>query len=374
MSAYRTPELVLTRGQGVHVWDDQGKQYLDLVAGIACVGLGHGHPGVVAALCEQANTLSHVSNIFATKPQVDLATRLTSLFDPTSQVFFTNSGAEANEAALKITRLSGKSRIVATEGAFHGRTMGALSLTGTPAYRTPFEPLPGDVVWVPYGDTDALALAVDSTTAAIIMEPIQGEAGVIVPPDGYLAQAREIANRHGALLWFDEIQTGMGRTGDWFAHTRENVKPDVMTLAKALGNGFPMGAVLARGEAAHLLTPGSHGTTFGGNPLACHVGLAVVDLLEPLLSHVRTTGSWLTDQLRTLDGVAEVRGRGLMIGVQLEDSCAPQMVRTARTHGFLINAPRENLIRLLPPLIIEPRELAGFIDAWPTLIKEAQHV
>jgi acetylornithine aminotransferase len=371
MSAYRPAELVLARGEGAEVWDVDGKKYLDLVAGIACVALGHAHPKVNQALIDQASTLGHVSNVFATVPQVDLATRLTGLFDPSAKVFFTNSGAEANEAALKITRLTGKTRIVSTQGAFHGRTMGALSLTGTPAYRTPFEPLPTDVVWVPYGDVDALSQAVDSTTAAIVLEPIQGEAGVIVPPDGYLQAVREIADSHGALMWLDEIQTGMGRTGTMFAYQHEPIIPDVITLAKALGNGFPMGAVLARGEAADLFTPGSHGTTFGGNPLAARVGLTVIDLIEPLLGHVTQIGAWLMDQLRHLPGVREVRGRGLMVGIVLEENIAPNLVRTARAHGFLVNAPRENLIRLVPPLIVDQGDLEPLIDLWPTLIKEA---
>ncbi|MDR0782714.1 MAG: acetylornithine transaminase [Propionibacteriaceae bacterium] len=373
MKTFGTPALVMTRGEGVYLWDDQGQRYLDLLAGIAVVGLGHAHPAVTAALTDQAATLGQVSNFFATPPQVELAERLSSLFGQPARVFFTNSGTEANEAAFKITRLTGRTKIVAAEGSFHGRTMGALACTSTEKYRAPFEPLPGEVVWVPYGDADALEAAVDNQTAAILLEPIQGESGVLVPPSGYLAKARAIADHQGALLWLDEIQTGMGRTGDWFAHTSEGIQPDLMTLAKALGNGFPIGAVLATGRAAELLTPGLHGSTFGGNPLACRVALTVIDQLAPLLDNVNQVGDWLRTKLAQLPGVAEVRGRGLMIGVQLTDPIAPALVKSALTHGYILNAPRENILRFVPPLILTPDQVRPLLADWGHLLQEARN-
>lgn len=373
MSTYAPPELVLVRGEGVYLWDEAGTRYLDLLAGIACVGLGHSNPQVAAAMADQARTLGIVSNFFATPSQVALAERLTALLGHQARVFFTNSGAESNEAALKITRLTGRSRIVAAQGSFHGRTMGALSVTWTQKYREPFAPFGSEVVWVPYGDAEALAQAVDDTTAAILLEPIQGESGVVVPPDGYLAQARRIADTHGALLWLDEVQTGIGRTGEWFAHTREGIVPDILTLAKALGNGFPIGAVMATGSAAQLFTPGLHGNTYGGNPLSCRVALTVLDLIEPLLSRVSSFGTWLMQQLQGLPGVASVRGRGLMIGICLEDPISPALVKAARNHGIIANSPREDVIRLVPPLIITEDEISQLFDLWPTLLSEASH-
>jgi len=372
MTTYARPPVVLTKGAGVHVWDEAGTRYLDLLAGIACVGLGHAHPGVAEAIADQARTLGHVSNLFATPTQIGLAERLTGLLGGDARVFFTNSGTESNEAAFKLTRLTGRRKIVAAEGSFHGRTMGALALTSTAAYREPFEPLPGDVTWVPYGDAAALAAAVDDTTAAILLEPIQGESGVIVPPDGYLAAARAIADQHGALLWLDEVQSGMGRTGAWFAHTREGIRPDIVTLAKALGNGFPIGAVLATGQAAGLFTPGSHGTTFGGNALACRVGLTVLDHIAPLLDQVTATGTWLMDQLRGSPGVAEVRGRGLFIGVRLEEAVARGFHQAALRHGIILNAPRPDVLRLVPPLILTPDDVSPLLELWPTLLEEAR--
>jgi len=373
MGAFGTPPLVLTRGAGVHVWDEDGKQYLDLLAGIACVGLGHANEQVAQAMADQARTLGHVSNLFATVPQIELAERLTGLLGGGAKVFFTNSGSESNETAFKLTRLTGRTKIVAAQGSFHGRTLGALALTWTEKYRAPFEPLPGEVVWVPYGDVDALEAVVDDSTANILLEPIQGESGVIVPPEGYLAQARRIADEHQALLWLDEVQSGMGRTGAFFAHAVEGITPDIVTLAKALGNGFPMGAVLATGRAAGFFTPGSHGSTFGGNALAARVGLTVVNLIEPLLGHVASTGAWLMDQLRGMDGVAEVRGRGLFIGVGLDGDYAPQFAKAALAHGIILNAPRPDTLRLVPPLILTQDDVSPLLTAWPRLIEEARH-
>jgi acetylornithine aminotransferase len=373
MKTYPQPEIVLTRGEGVYLWDDSGKKYLDLLAGIACAGLGHAHPRVADALADQARRVGIVSNFFATPPQVELAEKLTGLLGHHSRVFFTNSGTEANEAALKLTRLTGRTKIVAAEDSFHGRTMGALSLTWTPKYREPFEPLLGEVTWIPYGDLEALENAVDDTTAAIVLEPIQGEAGIILPPEGYLAHARRIADNHGALLWLDEVQTGMGRTGAWFAHTREGIVPDIVTLAKALGNGFPIGAVLATGTTAELFTPGLHGTTYGGNPLACRVGLTVLEEIEPLLDHVATLGDWLMDNLRSLPEVESVRGRGLAIGVCLSSPIATAMVKAARDHGIIMNAPRPDVVRLVPPLVLTQDEVAPLLELWPILVKEARN-
>jgi acetylornithine aminotransferase len=260
---------------------------------------------------------------------------------------------------------------VAAEGSFHGRTFGALSLTWTEKYRAPFEPLPGDVVFVPYGDTAALAAAVDDRTAAVVLEPIQGENGVVVPPEGYLAAARRLTQDHGALLWLDEVQSGMGRTGAWFAHTAAGVVPDIVTLAKALGNGFPIGACLALGPAAELLTPGSHGTTFGGNPLACAAGLATVAQIERALPHVVEVGDWLQAQLATLPGVASVRGRGLFLGVVLDRPVAAQFHAAALNAGIVLNAPRPDVVRLVPPLVIEKSDLNYLIELWPALYQKA---
>ncbi|MCL2784669.1 MAG: acetylornithine transaminase [Propionibacteriaceae bacterium] len=373
MGTYPPPPVVFTKGQGVYLWDENGKPYLDLLAGIASVGLGHAHEGVAQAMADQARTLGHVSNLFATDTQVAYAEKLTGLLSNDAKVFFTNSGTESNEAAFKLTRLTGKTKIVAAQGCFHGRSMGSLALTWKPAIREPFEPLPGEVTWVPYGDANALAAAVDDHTAAIVLEAIQGEAGVVVPGDGYLAQARTIADNNGALLWLDEVQMGMGRTGTWFGFNHDGILPDIVTLAKALGNGFPMGAVLASGQAADLFTPGSHGTTIGGNPLACRVGLVVLDHVALLLDHVGSMGQWLMAALRTLDGVRSVRGRGLAIGIELEEPIAGALVTAGLNHGFIVNAPAPNLIRLVPPLILTQDEAGAFLDIWPTLIKEAHH-
>jgi len=306
----------------------------------------------------QLSTLGHVSNFFATPPQVELAERLLGLIGSPGRVFFTNSGAESNEAALKLTRRTGRTTVVSTHGAFHGRTMGALSLTSKEAYRAPFEPLPGEVRWAPYGDTDAMEAVVDETVAAVVVEPIQGEAGVVVPPDDYLARLREITHRHGALLWLDEVQTGMGRTGEWFAHQPSGVTPDVVTLAKGLGAGMPIGACIAIDEAAALLEPGQHGTTFGGNPVATAAGLAVIETIERdgLLEHVRHVGGVLEDGLRTHPRVSDVTGRGLLLGVVLDGVDAPAVALAAREAGLIVNAPTADRLRLVPPLVLTVAE------------------
>ncbi|HPZ50030.1 MAG TPA: acetylornithine transaminase [Propionibacteriaceae bacterium] len=371
MNTFGTPKREFVRGEGVYVYDDQGQRYLDLLGGIAVNCLGHAHPQFLSALADQLGTVTHVSNFFATPTQIELAERLTGLVGHDSRVFLTNSGTEANEAAFKLTRRTGRTRLVAAEGAFHGRTVGALTITHNPAYRAPFEPLAGEVTFVPYGDEAALAAAVDDTVAAVVLEPIQGENGIIVPPDGYLAAARRITADAGALLWLDEIQTGMGRTGDWFAHTREGIVPDIITLAKSLGNGFPIGACIAVGDAATLLGPGSHGSTFGGNPFAARAALTVLDLVEPLLPQVAETGEWLAAELSRVPGVDHVRGRGLLRGVVLDEPIGPAVFAAALDAGFVVNSPRPHVIRLAPPLVITRDELRPFVAALGDLIQTA---
>jgi acetylornithine/N-succinyldiaminopimelate aminotransferase len=356
MNTFGPPKRVLVRGQGCHVWDGDGQRYLDLMAGIAVNSLGHAHPAVLEAMTRQAAQLGHVSNFFASEPQIVLAERLLALTGADDgRVFFCNSGAEANEAAVKLSRRTGRPKIVAAEGGFHGRTLGALSLTSKHAYRAPFEPLPGDVRWVPYGDAEALSAAVDDDTAAIVLEPIQGEAGVVVPPQGYLAAARQVADRSGALLWFDEVQTGVGRTGRWFAFEEEAVRPDVVTLAKGLAGGFPIGACIGLGEAGSLLTPGQHGTTFGGNPVACGTALAVLDVIEAdgLLEHVVSVGRELSERLRSVEGVRAVRGRGLLLAAELPPGSAGAVVAAALEGGVIVNDPTPDAMRLAPPLILQ---------------------
>ena len=381
MNTFGPPKLVLMRGEGAHVWDDAGKQYLDLLGGIAVNSLGHAHPALVDAVTTQMQRLGHVSNFFATEPQVRLAERLLELLGATGQgkVFFANSGAEANEAALKLTRRTGRTHIVATEGAFHGRTMGALALTAKAAYREPFEPLPGNVTFVAYGDPAALADAVTDRTAAVILEPLQGEAGVVAPPLRYLQQAREITAEHGALLWLDEIQTGVGRTGTWFAHQSpavaapQDTLADIVTLAKGLAGGFPIGACIATGEAADLLQPGNHGTTFGGNPVAAAAALAVLDTIEKegLLEHVTALGHHVRDGLAADDRVTEVRGAGLLIGLDLSEALSAEVTAVALEAGFIINNPTPERIRLAPPLVLTQPEADSFLAAWPGILDAA---
>ncbi|TDO92704.1 acetylornithine transaminase [Enemella evansiae] len=379
MNTFGPPKRVFVRGEGAHVWDSDGNRYLDLLAGIAVNGLGHAHPAVLAAITAQLATLGHVSNFFATPAQIALAERLVAMVGGTGgdgKVFFANSGTEANEAAFKLTRRTGRTKLIAMEGAFHGRSMGALALTHNAKYREPFEPLPGEVTWVPYGDADALAEAVDDTVAAVVIEPIQGENGIIVPPDGYLTAAREITREHGALLWFDEVQTGVGRTGRWLASQHEGVVADVVTLAKGLGNGFPIGACVATGTAADLLQPGMHGTTFGGNPVAAIAGLAVLQVIERdgLLDHATALGERLEQRVAALEHplIDHVRGRGLLRGIVLTKDIAPAAYDAALQAGFVINAPRPHVIRLVPPLNLSTEQLDSFIDALPAILEQAR--
>ena len=372
MNAFGPPKLVLARGEGAYVWDADGNRYLDLLGGIAVNALGHAHPALVDAVSRQLGTLGHVSNFFATEPQVALAERLLDLVGRPGKVFFANSGTEANEAALKLTRRTGRTEVVATEGAFHGRTMGALALTAKAAYRESFEPLPGGVTFVPYGDPDALADAVTDDTAAVVVEPIQGESGVVVPPEDYLAAVRRITSDHGALMWVDEVQTGMGRTGAWFAHTESGVTPDVVTLAKGLGGGIPVGACIALGEYADLLQPGDHGTTFGGNPVATAAGLAVIETVEKddLLGNAVRVGDVLRAGLAD-PRVTGIRGRGLLIGIDLDAEAGAAVVEAAQRAGFILNSTGPRTIRLAPPLVLTEEQAKELVAAWPGILDTA---
>jgi acetylornithine aminotransferase len=375
MNTFGPPRLVLARGEGAYVWDVDGNRYLDLLAGIAVNALGHAHPALVAAVSEQLRTLGHVSNFFATEPQVTLAEKLVSLVGLPAgggRVFFTSSGTEANEAAFKLTRRTGRTHLVAMEGSFHGRTMGALALTSKATYREPFEPLPGEVTFVPYGDADALAAAVTDRTAAVVVEPVQGEAGVVIAPDGFLARAREITTGHGALLWLDEVQSGMGRTGSWMAFAGSGVTPDVVTLAKGLAGGIPIGALVAAGDSGKLLGPGNHGTTFGGNPVAAAAALAVIATIEGdgLLENATKVGDLLRDGVAD-HRVTEVRGRGLLVGLDLDADVAPQVADAAMRRGVIINACTPNRIRLAPPLVLTVDQASEFLDLWPQILDDA---
>ncbi|MEG8278498.1 acetylornithine transaminase [Streptomyces sp. AHA2] len=376
MNNYGTPLLPLARGEGTRVWDADGRAYLDFVGGIATNALGHAHPAVVEAVSRQIGSLGHISNFFMAEPTVALAERLLRLFGRDGKVFFCNSGAEANEAAFKIGRLTGRTHVVATEGAFHGRTMGALALTGQQGKREPFLPLPGDVTHVPFGDAQALAAAVTEETALVVLEPIQGELGVVVPPAGYLKAARAITAATGALLVLDEVQTGIGRTGHWFEYqAHEGVLPDVVTLAKQLGGGLPLGATVAFGRAADLLQPGQHGTTFGGNPVACAAGLAVLDTIddEGLLENVKRQGERLRDGIEGLGHrlIDFVRGSGLLLGIVLTEPLAPQVRQAAQEAGFLVNVPAPDVVRLMPPLNLRDDEVDAFLGALPGILQTA---
>ncbi|MFE0105085.1 acetylornithine transaminase [Streptomyces sp. NPDC059009] len=366
MDNFGTPRLPLVRGQGTKVWDAEGKEYLDFLGGIAVNALGHAHPAIVRAVSEQVASLGHVSNFFIAEPTVALAERLVELTGRRGRVYFSNSGAEANEAVFKIGRLTGRRHMVAATGGFHGRTMGALSLTGQPVKQRPFQPLPGDISHVPYGDIEALRAVVTQHTAFVILEPIQGENGVIVPPPGYLTAAREITAATGTLLVLDEVQTGIGRTGRWFAAEAEGVEADVITLAKGLGGGLPIGATLAFGPAADLLTPGAHGSTFSGNPVVCASALAVLDTIESagLLGHARWTGERLRRGIEAIGHplVREVRGAGLLVGIALTEELAPLLQQAAQDEGLLVNAALPDVIRLAPPLIVSDLDVAVFLD------------
>ncbi|WEH19294.1 acetylornithine transaminase [Streptomyces sp. VNUA24] len=377
MDNYGTPKLSLVRGAGSKVWDADGREYVDYVGGIAVNALGHGHPAVVEAVSTQIASLGHVSNLFVAEPPVALAERLLELFGRDGKVFFCNSGAEANEAAFKIGRLTGRTHMVATEGGFHGRTMGALALTGQPGKQTGFHPLPGDVTHVPYGDAQALAAAVTEETALVIIEPVQGEKGVVVPPAGYLKAARAITAATGSLLVLDEVQTGVGRTGHWFEYqAHEGVLPDVVTLAKGLGGGLPIGATVAFGRAAELLRPGQHGTTFGGNPVACAAGLAVLETIraEGLLENVKRQSEKLREGIESLGDpmIDHVRGAGLLLGIVLTEPLAPLAQQAAQDAGFLVNAPAPDVVRLMPALNVADAEVDALLRALPGILDAAR--
>ena len=380
MGNYGTPSVALVRGEGARVWDDDGREYLDLVGGIAVNVLGHAHPAVVEAVSRQVSTLGHTSNLAMHDPGVRLAERLTSLLGrPGSRVLFTNSGAEANEAGLKLSRrLRPGGGWVACEGAFHGRTLGALAVTGQPAKRAPFEPLPGPVAFVPYGDAAALREAVTEQTASVILEPVMGEAGVVLPPPGFLEAAREACDATGALLHLDEVQGGIGRVGAWLTSSvlAPDVHGDVVTLAKGLGGGLPIGAVLASGRAADAFVKGDHGTTFGGNPIACAAALAVLETVEQegLLEASVKLGDHLRQGLAELDDplVAEVRGLGLWVGIALREPVAVAAERAAREAGFLVNAAAPDVLRLAPPLVVTAAQLDAFVAALPGVLHAAR--
>lgn len=373
---YGTPAISLVRGKGIEVWDTDGKKYLDLLGGIATNLLGHAHPEVSRAISTQSRSLSHVSNFYAHPEGLALAKKLQEMTgDSSARIFFCNSGAEANEAALKASRMTGRKRIVAASGAFHGRTMGALSLTGQPAKRNPFKPLLPNVKHVPYGDVKALKRAVNRRTAMVILEPIMGEAGVVVPPSGYLKAAREICDAAGALLVIDAVQTGMGRTGRWFGYEDEGIVPDMITVAKGLGGGLPLGAMIALGKSASLLIPGSHGTTFGGNPIAAAAALTVIEEIEAndFRSLNLVKGALIRNLLSPISGVMSVRGRGLLIGVVMKDSKAKEVAAGLMQAGFLVNAANENVIRLAPAFIITEKQIMAFVAAFNEVCEEIFH-
>ena len=373
---YGLPPLALARGAGSRVWDVDGRDYLDLLGGIAVSSLGHAHPAVVEAVSGQVATLVHTSNLYLHQPGLDLAERLAGLVAPSARVFLCQDGATANEAALKIARKRGnqlgRDQIVSTHGGFHGRTAGALAVTGTPAKRDPFEPLPGGVTWVEYGDVEALRVAVSSRTAAVILEPVQGEGGVVMPPPGYLLEARELCTASGALLIVDEVQSGIGRSGEWLMSIASGVVPDVVTLAKGLAGGMPLGAVVATGEATEVFAPGDHGSTFGANPVSCAAALAVLDTIERenLLAHVTSVGNqWASgwDELAH-PRIASHRGIGLWRAIELTEPVAARVEVESREAGFLVNAVRPDTIRLAPPLILTAEEAESFTAALPSIL------
>ena len=374
---YGTPSIELVSGRGSVVKDAQGNSYLDFLAGIATNVLGHAHPAIVTAVSKQVSTLGHVSNFYAHPNVLELAEKLQKMTgEKSARIFFCNSGAEANEAALKLSRKSGKSKVVATQESFHGRTIGALSLTGQPSKRNPFKPLIKGIKHVPFGDSAAMKRAITKKTAMVIIEPIMGEAGVIVPPADYLKNLRSYCDATGALLVFDCVQTGMGRTGDWFGYEYSGIKPDVITLAKGLGGGLPLGAMIAVGAAAKLFTAGDHGSTFGGNPIATASALAVIKTIEKekILSHVDEVGEFLLAELALIPGVTEVRGAGLLIGLTLDKPVAKAVTKRCQELGALINAPSESFIRIAPALNVSLKQAQKFVVIFAQALKESINV
>ena len=372
---YGTPSIALVKGKGLVVTDADGKQYLDFLGGIATNILGHAHPAIVKAVTKQVSTLSHVSNFYVHPHAVELAEKLAAMTgDKSAKVFFCQSGAEANEAALKLSRRTGKVRIVAAQGAFHGRTMGALSLTGQPAKREPFLPLIKGVKHVPFGDIEAMRKAVTKKTAMVIIEPIMGEAGVVVPPADYLRELRALCDAKGALLVIDAVQTGMGRTGNWFGYEYSGITPDVITLAKGLGGGLPLGAMIALGKAADLFQPGDHGSTFGGNPVTTAAGLAAIKFIETqkILKKVEKQGVYLMQELAVIPGVAEVRGAGLLLGIELETKKASDVALALQNEGVLVNAANPTTIRLAPALIVTDAQLKKFVSIFKKVMSDGK--
>lgn len=376
MPTYGTPAINLVSGKGSRVTDSDGKEYIDLLAGIAVNALGHAHPAIVEAVSTQIATLGHASNIFAHPQVIALANKLRNLISPDAHVFFSNSGAEANEAAFKTARLTGKSRILAAEHGFHGRTMGSLAMTGQPGKRAPFEPMPAGVEFYPYGDLDALRALIGQTpddTAAVILESVQGETGVVPAPEGFLTGVRALCDEFGVLMIVDEVQAGMGRTGQWFGYQADlpaGVVPDLITLAKGLGGGLPIGACVAATRAGQLLAAGQHGSTFGGNPVSCAAGNAVIDTIvaDNVLDNVNAQGEYLRTGLEALDAVDHVRGRGLMLGVVLKDA-HPGIAAEALDAGLLLNQPADDVIRLVPPLTITDTDVREAVAILKELLK-----
>jgi acetylornithine aminotransferase len=373
---YGTPVLNLVKGKGLIVTDDKGRSYLDFLGGIATNVLGHAHPAVVKAVTKQVATLGHVSNFFSHPNALALAAELSALTgDKNAKVFFCNSGAEANEAALKLSRKTGRKKIVATIGSFHGRTIGALSLTGQESKREPFYPLLGNIKHVAFGDIKAMKRAVNKRTAMVIVEPIMGEAGVIVPPVGYLRALREICTQNGALLVFDCVQTGIGRTGQWFGYEHEKVRPDAITLAKGLGGGLPLGALVTLGSASDLFAPGDHGTTFGANPIATAAGLSVIKVLkkERLLASAKKHEKVIKNSVAKIEGVKEVRGSGLLIGIELDAEISTSVKDRLLSKGVIVNAPNPTTIRIAPALSVSKVQIERFIKLFAESLKEVQH-
>jgi acetylornithine aminotransferase len=372
---YGEPKITLHSGKGLIVTDVNGKKYLDFLGGIATNVLGHAHPVIVRAVSKQVATLGHVSNFYSHPSGLALAEKLQELTgDNTARVFFCNSGAEANEAALKLSRKTGRSKIVATKGAFHGRTMGALSLTGQPSKRNPFKPLLKKIKHVTFGDISEMRKAVNSKTAMVIVEPIMGEAGVVVPPFGYLKELRTLCSENGVLLVFDCVQTGMGRTGTWFGFEDEKIRPDVITLAKGLGGGLPLGAMITLGSNSPRFEPGEHGTTFGGNPVATAAGLAAIEYLAKnrILASVKSYEKRLKIKLGAIRGVSEVRGRGLLLGIGLDGSYAKALASKLADRGVLVNAPNEETIRIAPALIVSTVQIDKFINVFSQCMQEVE--
>ena len=372
---YGVPAITLKSGRGLVVTDTMGKKYLDFLGGIATNVLGHAHPVIVRAVSKQIATLGHVSNFYSHPSGIALAAKLQELTgDNTARVFFCNSGAEANEAALKLSRKTGRSKIVATTGSFHGRTMGALSLTGQPSKRDPFKPLLKGVKHVTFGDISEMRKVVNKKTAMVIVEPIMGEAGVIVPPFGYLKQLRELCSEHGVLLVFDCVQTGIGRTGTWFGYEEEKIRPDVITLAKGLGGGLPLGAMISLGTNCPQFAPGEHGTTFGGNPVSAAAGLAAIEFITKnrLMVSAKSFEKRLKIKLGAIRGVTEVRGRGLLLGIGLDGGYAKALAAKLSDRGILVNAPNDETIRIAPALTVSKVQIDRFITVFTQCMQEVE--